>query len=314
MVEGTAGSISQQELGELARELDRLALPDLEATARDAEKAAKKANATALQLMKDRVAAAEARRREIGLALSQSPYQSCPHRPEHRRAERDRRHYAGLVAAVERDHAAAKKEASRRAQRTLRSLRSVLESFGYMTEGQPTAKAKTLMRLFGTNSLVIAELLDWGVLADASAPEMAEVASWFAFDKEGSGRALALTARLARMRSAAETTAKRVVEVEHRNNIDLSQPLSAQFRGVALAWASGIDLANLSARSGLAEGDIVFALQKSIDICRQIGQAAVHSRTPALARRAAEAAALLQRGVVASYYRWVIGDGAEGES
>ncbi len=305
---GVVDVLSPQEADELGSAMKVLPLPDVEATAKEIMKATRKVNATALQQAKDRVAQAEGRRREIGLALSQSPYQSCPHRPEHRRTERDRRHYAGLLAALEQDLTGARKEAGRRAQRTLRSLRAVLESFGYMASGQPTGKAKMLMKLFGTNSLVIAELLDWGVLADASAPEIAEVASWFAFDKEGSGRPLPLTERLARMRAAAEATAKRAVEVERRHNIDLSQPLPAQFRGIALGWATGAGLADLSRRSGLAEGDIVFALQKAIDVCRQIGQAFVHSRTPTLARRASEAEALLRRGVVASYYQWVVGE------
>ena len=305
--QGVFGSMTQQESNDLASALGKLALPDVAGTAAEMERAARKASAGALQELKERVALAEARRRKIALSLTNSPYHGCPHRPEHRRTERDRHHYAGLLAELEQEMEAAKKEIGRRAQRTLRSLHAVLESLGYMKAGRPTAKAKTLMGLFGTNSLVIAELLDWGVLADARADEVAEVASWFAFDKEGSGRAMALTERLGRMRSAAEATAKRVVEIEHRHGIDLSQPLPAQFRGVALAWASGSELAGLSVRSGLAEGDIVFALQKTIDICRQLSQAAIHSRTPALAQRASEAVTLLQRGVVASYYQWVVG-------
>lgn len=305
-----ADGMSEQEDGSLAGVLAGLTLPDLEAAAREMEVAAREARADALSKVRERLAAADARRREIALEISRSPYQTCPHRQDHRRTARDRHHYAGLLTALERDLAATRKEAARRAQRTLRSLRTVLEIFGYMVDGQPTAKAKMLMRLFGSNSLAIAELLDWGVLAEASPAELAEVASWFAFDKEGAGRALSLTASLARMRSAAETVAKRVVEVERRHGVDLSQPLSAQFKGVGLAWASGSELADISARSGLAEGDIVFALQKTIDICRQIGQAALFSRTPSLARHAADAEALLRRGVVASYYRWVVEDEA----
>ncbi len=254
----------------------------------------------------ERVATAEARRREIVLSLSQNPYRTCPHRPLHRRAERDRRHYVELMASVDRDLATARRDTGYRAQRTLRSLRSVLETFGYMASGRPTPKARMLMRLFDSNGLAIAELLDWGVLADASPAEIAEVASWFAFDKEGYGRALSLTERLARIRGAAEAAAKRAVEVERRHGMDLSRPLSPTFRGVALAWASGTELAALSARSGLAEGDIVFALQKTIDLCRQIGHAAIYSRTPSIASGAVEAEKLLRQGVVAGYYRWVV--------
>ena len=76
---------------------------------------------------------------------------------------------------------------------------------------------------------------------------------------------------------------------------------------MGLAWATGASLGDLSERSGLAEGDLVFALQKTIDLCRQIGQAAAFSRTPSIHQKSAEAEKLLRRGVVDSYYRWVLG-------
>ncbi|MHB8991065.1 MAG: DEAD/DEAH box helicase [Chloroflexota bacterium] len=308
LVDGVAEGIDRREIDQLAAALERLGLPDLESTAQEVKAAAQVANAGALAALDERAAAAAVRRREVALALAQNPYLSCPHRPQHRRAERDRRHLSGLLAAQDKELDVARKEASRRAHRIVRSLRSVLESFGYLAGGQPTRKAAALMRIFDSNALILSELLDWGILADLSAPELAEVASWFAFDKDGAGRALATTERLARARGAVDAATRQVLEVERRNGLSLSHALPQEFRGVALGWATGARLADLSARSGLAEGDIVFTLQKAIDLCRQIGQAAPRSRTPSLARRAAEAERLLRRGVVDSYYRWVVGD------
>ncbi len=314
LLDGIAGSLSQRESHELSEALKRMDTPDLEAIAREAKAAATVANANALRELEQRIASAEARRHEATQALGQNPYRSCPHRGEHRSTERDRRHYAGLLIEVDRDLASARREAGRRAHRTLRSLRSVLERFGYMANGQPTRKAGVLMRIFDSRGLIISELLDWGVLADISAAELAEVASWFAFDKDGAGRPLALTERLSRARAAAEAVEKQVLEAERRFGTNLSSPIAPEFRGVALAWANGANLLDLSSRSGLAEGDIVFAVQKTIDLCRQIGQAASYSRTPSLSGKAREAERLLRRGVVDSYYRWVVGQTADSNS
>ena len=290
--------------------LHALPLPDLETTAREHSSRLREANSGALFAAREKLAAAQERLNDSSLGLAGSPCRSCHLRASHRRSERQRRDYGGQLAAAERDLASARADSSRRAQRILQSLRRVLESLGYMSAGQPGPKAALLRRLFDSNSLVISEMLDWGMLADASPAEVAEVASWFAFDREGSGKALSMTERLNRMRATAESISKRVLEIERRQGVSLSSPFSPEFRGIALAWAGGADLATIAARSGLAEGDLVFALQKTIDLCKQIGVAASASRTPSLARRAAEAEKLLRRGVVDSYYCWVVSPAA----
>jgi ATP-dependent RNA helicase HelY len=306
LLDGVVKGLSQDELESMTGAMERMRLPDVEAISREMAEAARVESAGELEALERRIEAAQRRRREATLALAAHPYRACPHRPEHRRTERERRSQSSLLAATERDLAAARKDASNRAHRILRSLRSVLESFDYMAGGQPTPRAESLKRLFDSNSLVISELMNWGVLADATPPEVAEVVSWFAFDREGSGRALPLTARLSRLRAAAEETSKRVLDTERRFGVDLSSALSSEFRGVGLAWATGMSLADLSSRSGLPEGDLVFALQKAIDLCKQVRQAAPFSRTPSLAQKAAEAERLLRRGVVDSYYRWIV--------
>ncbi len=290
----------------LKREQER-AEAAMERATRQVSALARAGKAESLAAAEQGASAARERLLAASQALARSPCRSCDLRASHRRSERQRRSFASLLVGVERDLEIAQKDSHRRARRTLRSLRSVMEALGYLCNGHPTTKARALMRLFDSNSLTISELLDWGVLADASAAEVAEVASWFAFDRDGSGKALALTERLARMRAAAEAVSRKVLEVERRFGVDLSSPLAPDFRGVGLAWATGASLSDLSARTGLAEGDIVFAIQKTIDLCRQIGQAAAFSRSPSLARKAAEAERLLRRGVVDSYYRWVVG-------
>ncbi|MGI5836916.1 MAG: DEAD/DEAH box helicase [Chloroflexota bacterium] len=301
---GTINWLEREKL--LKRELGR-AESALERAVKQSAAVARTGKLENVAAAESKIVAARERYQETSAALAQSPCRSCHLRPTHRRSEREKRSFTGLLVGVDRDLEVARRESRRRAKKTLRALRSILESLGYLADGNPKPKAKVLMRLFGSNSLTIAELLDCGVLADASAAEVAEVASWFAFDKDGAGKSLSLTPRLARIRATAEAICKKLLEMEHRCGLDLSSPLSTEFKGVGLAWATGTSLGELSERSGLAEGDLVFALQKSIDLCRQIGQAAAFSRTPSLRQKAVEAEKLLRRGVVDSYYRWVVG-------
>ena len=93
-----------------------------------------------LRELAGRIATAEASMAEAARALAANPYVGCPNRANHRRTERERHHYAGLRDALDRDLAGARKAAARQAHRTLRSLRAVLESFGYMTGGEPTRR------------------------------------------------------------------------------------------------------------------------------------------------------------------------------
>ena len=305
------GASRDRELSALAAAVEQIGLPDPRVEAMERQQRAREEATPLLEVSRLRIEAAERRLREAARELSASPCHTCPIRNKHRRWEREKRDVAGQVVAVEREIEGARKAAKREAQRTLRSLRAVLGYFGYLANDLPTRKAQLLMRIFDSNALVISELLDWGGMADLTPPELAEVAFWFSYDREGGGRPLSMTQRLYRVRAMADSIARRVVDTEHRFGLDLSSPLTSELRGVGLAWANGEGLADLSGRSGLSEGDIVFALQKTLDLCRQIRQAAPASHTPSAARLAGEAEKLIRRGVIDSYYQWVIGETKE---
>ena len=302
--------LTAEQLARAAVAVRRLVLLDVEQEASRILERLRAENAELMRNIEGRQELAAERLRSASLALAQLPCRSCPIRSTHRRMERERRSLEGLIASTEHELEQARADSRRRAHRTLASMTSVLRALGYLDGRTPTPKARMVEQIFDSNALVIAELLDSGVLSDASPAEVAETASWFAFDRQGSCRPLSTTERLARIRAAAEGFANRVQDVERRHGLSLSGPLAPGFRGVVLAWATGSPLSDVSSRSGLAEGDIVFMLQKTIDLCGQLHQAAVHSRTPSVAARAREAQNLLRRGVVDGYYRWVVGQPA----
>ena len=88
----------------------------------------------------------------------------------------------------------------------------------------------------------------------------------------------------------------------------MSRPLPVDFHGVALAWAEGQDLATIAQRAHLQEGDLVGALQKTLDLVGQLRGAAQQGPLGVnLIPLLDETDALLRRGVVAASYAWAVG-------
>src|SRR5207245_5311376 len=85
------------------------------------------------------------------------------------------------------------------------------------------------------------------------------------------------------------------------------RPLPADFHGVALAWAEGLDLATITHRTRLQEGNLVGALQKTLDLISQLRGAAQKGPLGAnLVPLLDEADGLLRRGVVQASYTWAV--------
>jgi len=83
--------------------------------------------------------------------------------------------------------------------------------------------------------------------------------------------------------------------------------LPVDFHGVALAWAEGHDLAAIGQRARMQEGDLVGALQKTLDLIGQLRDAALKGPLGTnLVPLLDEADSLLRRGVVQGSYTWAV--------
>jgi hypothetical protein len=182
----------------------------------------------------------------------------------------------------------------------------------------PTAKAPYLRSLFDPNALTLSELLTNQQLEALEPPEIAEALSWFATDRESSVRGLPLTRRLHRLREILDALHGGVLREEERHGLQMSRPLPVDFHGVALAWAEGHDLATIAQRAHLQEGDLVGALQKTLDLIGQLRGAAMKGPLGArLVPLLDQADGLLRRGVVQASYTWAVDglpEAAEGEN
>lgn len=208
------------------------------------------------------------------------------------------------------DHALrqAHRHASLEAARTVHGLAEVLARFDYLHEGRPTPKAPYLRALFDTNALTLSELLLNGQLEALDPAELAEALSWFSTDRDSLMRGLPLTRRLHRLREVLDHLHGSVLREEEHQGLQISRPLPPDFHGIALAWAEGEELSAIAQRARVQEGDLVGALQKTLDLIGQLSGAA--SRGPLgldLLPKLEEADRMLRRGVVESSYEWAQG-------
>ena len=126
-------------------------------------------------------------------------------------------------------------------------------------------------------------------------------------DRESAVRGLPLTRRLHRLREILDALHGGVLREEERHGLQMSRPLPVDFHGVALAWAEGHDLASIAQRTRLQEGDLVGALQKTLDLISQLRGAALKGPLGAnLVPLLDEADGLLRRGVVQASYTWAV--------
>ncbi|MBV9579902.1 MAG: DEAD/DEAH box helicase [Chloroflexi bacterium] len=202
----------------------------------------------------------------------------------------------------------ARRTATVEARRTVEGLARVLERYDYLRDGRPTHKAPYLRSLFDTNALTLCELLTNQQLEALEPAELAEALSWFATDRDSSVRGLPLSRRLHRLREILDALHGGVLREEERHGLQMSRALPVDFHGVALAWAEGRDLAAIGQRARLQEGDLVGALQKTLDLIGQLRGAAQKGPLGSRLIPSLDAAdVLLRRGVVSASYEWAIG-------
>jgi ATP-dependent RNA helicase HelY len=223
------------------------------------------------------------------------------------------------IGRLERELAVARRRAAYEARSLVNGLGEMLEHYGYLSIDRPSRKADLLRYIFDTNALTLAELLANRLLDGLRPAHLAEVASWFAYDREGPLRSLPVPRTLQRQHLEVLGIQGEIIAEERRVGLSISRPLNEDFRGLALAWAEGSALGDIAGRARLAEGDLVGVLQKTLDLLGQL-RAAVERRAPTsrepatesrrhnatLLAKLNEADALLRRGVVEASYRWAI--------
>jgi ATP-dependent RNA helicase HelY len=235
------------------------------------------------------------------VALSQAtaadahPVAGCPDLRAHLRAlDRIDR----LVRDVERLQRRVKGRLESLARQFDRVLR-VLEAWGYVDGWSLTEAGSRLARLYHESDLLVAESLGQGLLDGLSPEETAGAVSLFTFENRSQTPPAPWfpTPRLRRRWNQISELAAELNAAEDDAGLPLTRPPDPGFVGLAFAWASGEELAEVIADEEMSGGDFVRNVKQLIDLLRQVGETAPEAGTARSARSAAEQ---LMRGVVAA--------------
>ncbi len=196
---------------------------------------------------------------------------TCPVRDEHRKhlslIERLGRERAALQERAQQEEA----EDEAQTRNLIRGIAAVLHQFGYLHRGQPTPKADLLADIFDTNGLVLAELTERDWLLDLRPEDVAEVFSWFAYDRDARfENTFELPRHLISLREQLDELTHLVLVAERRAGLEITTGYHSLFYGAMRAWCRGAPMERISEKIDLSEGDIVLAFNKGLDIMRQV--------------------------------------------
>ena len=179
----------------------------------------------------------------------------------------------------------------------------VLEEFGAVQDGKLLAKGQMVAGLRHDNELLVAEVVDEGVLEDTTLAEAAALCSCFIEEaRSGDGAAARLFLRkrpkLRKKLTDLETVARRVYEAQRMRHLPMPVGVSTGFMPAVFRWASGEDdwSGIVEESFGGHEGDLIRAMRRLIDVLRQLAESA--EVAPAVAAMLGRASRVIDRGIV----------------
>jgi superfamily II RNA helicase len=180
---------------------------------------------------------------------------------------------------------------------------TVLERFGAVQDNKLLAKGQLIAGFRHDNELLVAEMVDRGVLEDTTLAEAAALCSCLIEESRSGDSAVARVflkkrPKLKRKLQDLEAVAHTVLEVQRHHHLPMPVGVSTGFMPSVFRWASGDDdwSGIVEDSFGGHEGDLIRALRRLIDLLRQLGEAA--EVPPALAAVLGRAARVVDRGIV----------------
>lgn len=268
---GQDGHVAPEVAAGIHQQLADLPLPDLQVKIDAHREAVALRHEKARQRLVDQLTAVRQQIDESETRRTTHPCHDCPRRKEHQKNLR-------FVTALEKERAyvesTLQQEISGENERIrgiISGIRNVLHRFDYLHRGYPTAKADLLADVFDRNGLVICEMIDRGLVDSLSPSDLAEVFSWYAFDRDSRLRnTFSLPNHLVLLRRRLEDLEQRVVASERANGLFISTGHNAGFYGGMRAWCRGATMAQIIENIDMSEGDLVLTFNKTIDLMRQV--------------------------------------------
>ncbi len=267
--------------------------------------AAEKAQAGLEQARREVQGAAEAERNHVCHA--------CKVRKEHRQYRRQRARLMLDRDAAERRLQESRRYEETRLQNTLNGLVNVLVQFSYIRKGALTDKARKLADIFDSNALMITEMIEGNYLEGLKPEDLAEIFSWFAYDRDIDFlNRLLLPRYIVNLRRELDDLQNAIFQAERRQDLRLTPGYNPFFFGAARAWCKGTSLADLLDSMDMSEGDLVMTFNKTLDIMRQVRDMFIHQNPEnPLLGGLQEADRMMRRGVVEMAYTLGFGPAEE---
>ncbi len=281
-----------------------LELPNLREWAERHRERIRETVTTSLERLAQEEQATRAQQDALEARIERHVCDPCPVRKQHRANLREAGRLLEEQAQTARELERRAQQQEERAQHTLRGIVSVLHHFGYLQRGEPTEKTGLLANVFDTNGLIICEMIAAGHVDELNPPDLAEVFSWFAYDRDRQfGNRHVLPTHLVHLRRDLGEIEGKVLRAERKAGYALSEGYNLYFFGTMRAWCNGVTLARVLERVELSEGDLVLTFNKAVDLMRQVREMLLTvDRDSPLVENLAKAMRLARRGIIEQSY------------
>jgi superfamily II RNA helicase len=180
---------------------------------------------------------------------------------------------------------------------------AVLERFGAVQDNKLLTKGQLIAGFRHDNELLVAEMVDRGILEDTTLAEAAALCSCLIEESRSGDSTVARLflkkrPKLKRKLQDLESVAHAVLDVQRHHHLPMPVGVSQGFMPSVFRWASGEDdwSGIVEESFGGHEGDLIRALRRLIDLLRQLGEAPEVPQ--ALAGLLGRAARVVDRGIV----------------
>ncbi|ACZ41399.1 DEAD/DEAH box helicase domain protein [Thermobaculum terrenum ATCC BAA-798] len=289
----------------LQANIQQLELPDLEALIRRHREQIALSISDQMEALKFDEEQTQAELNDLLERIRNHPCDACEVRKQHQRNIREAARLMQRRAEAELELEERSRESERQIRKVLKGIVSVLHQFGYLEDGYQTEKTDLLANLFDTNGLIICEMIYRGYLDNLSPPDIAEVLSWFAYDRDRQFSNMhILPKHLINLRRQLDDLETRILRAESRAGVQISQGYNPYFFGMMRAWCNGASLSQILDKVDIGEGDLVMTFNKTLDLIRQVRDMLVQADPGSpLLPKLDQATALARRGIIEQSYR-----------
>ncbi|HEY9717028.1 MAG TPA: DEAD/DEAH box helicase [Trichormus sp.] len=160
--------------------------------------------------------------------------------------------------------------------RTFEALANILRIKGYLDGNRPTLLGRMAASIRGTNELFLTEVAISGILERLKPSEFAAVMTALV-SEEGRGGMDSMRIRVSPGVDIAleqvQGLARKLFRTQRDFDIDISVEFAPTFSGMTEMWADGVTWDAMRLATQYDEGDIVRAMRRTVDLCRQFARA-----------------------------------------